>query len=263
MAAPVRVRFAPSPTGHLHVGGARTALFNWLYARHHRGTFILRIEDTDRSRSTDENIVAIVDALSWLGLDWDEGRRPPGYRQTERFAIYREHAQRAARGRARLLLRLPAGAPRSGARGGPEAERDVPLLRALPRPRARRRRAAPADPDRGRDGGQRPDPRAGDLRAHASSTTGSSFAPTARRPTTSASSSTTSRCGSRHVIRGDDHLSNTPKQILCYEALDYAVPEFAHVSLILGKDQSRLSKRHGATVGAGLPRRRASWPTRW
>ena len=101
MAAPVRVRFAPSPTGHLHVGGARTALFNWLYSRHHRGTFILRIEDTDASRSTDENIAAIVDALTWLGLDWDEGPPTPGYRQTERFAVYREHAQRLlAAGRA-------------------------------------------------------------------------------------------------------------------------------------------------------------------
>jgi len=94
MAAPVRVRFAPSPTGHLHVGGARTALFNWLFARHHRGAFVLRIEDTDSSRSTDENIVAIVDALGWLGLDWDEGPPTAGYRQTERFAIYREHARR-------------------------------------------------------------------------------------------------------------------------------------------------------------------------
>src|SRR5881396_3089214 len=89
----VRVRFAPSPTGHLHVGGARTALFNWLYARHHRGAFILRIEDTDRSRSTDANIAAIVEALEWLSLDWDEGPPTPGYRQTERLAIYREHAE--------------------------------------------------------------------------------------------------------------------------------------------------------------------------
>src|SRR5919197_173436 len=90
----VRVRFAPSPTGHLHVGGARTALFNWLYARHHGGTFTLRIEDTDRSRSTDENIASIVDALAWLGLDWDEGPPAPGDRQKERVSLYREHAQR-------------------------------------------------------------------------------------------------------------------------------------------------------------------------
>src|SRR2546428_3128616 len=97
----VRERFAPSPTGHLHVGGARTALFNWLYARHHRGAFVLRIEDTDRSRSTDANVAAILQALEWLGLPWDEGPPTPGYRQTERLAIYREHAERLfAAGRA-------------------------------------------------------------------------------------------------------------------------------------------------------------------
>src|SRR2546427_4956183 len=101
MSQSVRVRFALSPTGHLHVGGARTALFNWLYARHHGGMFILRIEDTDRSRSTDENIGDIVAALRWLELDWDEGPPSPGYRQTERFDLYREHARRlVAAGRA-------------------------------------------------------------------------------------------------------------------------------------------------------------------
>src|SRR5262245_27570993 len=94
MPGPVRVRFAPSPTGHLHVGGARTALFNWLFARHHRGVYILRIEDTDRSRSTEEYIDLIVDALRWLGLDWDEGPPAPGYRQTERAEVYRSHAER-------------------------------------------------------------------------------------------------------------------------------------------------------------------------
>src|SRR5947199_8108067 len=97
----VRVRFAPSPTGHLHVGGARTALFNWLFARHHGGAFVLRIEDTDRSRSTEEAIDSIIEAMRWLGLDWDEGPPSPGYRQTERLAIYRAHAERVlAEGRA-------------------------------------------------------------------------------------------------------------------------------------------------------------------
>jgi glutamyl-tRNA synthetase len=101
MADEVRVRFAPSPTGHLHVGGARTALFNWLFARHHGGRFILRIEDTDRSRSTDAHIDLIVDALRWLGLDWDEGPPAPGFRQTERLELYRAAAERLlAAGRA-------------------------------------------------------------------------------------------------------------------------------------------------------------------
>src|SRR6266542_3213792 len=97
----VRVRFAPSPTGHLHVGGARTALFNWLFARHHGGAFVLRIEDTDRSRSTEEAIESIIDAMRWLGLDWDEGPPTPGYRQTERLEAYRAHAEQLlAAGRA-------------------------------------------------------------------------------------------------------------------------------------------------------------------
>jgi len=94
MSDTVRVRFAPSPTGSFHVGSARTALFNWAFARHHKGVFILRIEDTDRSRSTDEHIAQILDVLRWLGLDWDEGPPAPGYRQTERFEIYRAHAER-------------------------------------------------------------------------------------------------------------------------------------------------------------------------
>ncbi len=97
----VRVRFAPSPTGSFHVGGARTALFNWAFARRHHGTFVLRIEDTDRARSTDAAITQIAEALRWLGLDWDEGPPAPGYRQTERLEIYRAHAERLlAEGRA-------------------------------------------------------------------------------------------------------------------------------------------------------------------
>ena len=101
MPEPVRVRFAPSPTGHLHVGGARTALFNWAFARRHGGVFILRIEDTDRSRSTEEYIGQIVEAMRWLGLDWDEGPPAAGYRQTERAETYRAHAERLlAEGRA-------------------------------------------------------------------------------------------------------------------------------------------------------------------
>ena len=246
MAAPVRVRFAPSPTGHLHVGGARTALFNWLYARHHRGVFILRIEDTDRSRSTDENIVAIVDALTWLGLDWDEGPPTPGYRQTERFAIYREHARRLlAAGRA-YYCDCP------------------PELLDRERETAQKRNETFRYSGRCRERGLT----AGALRLkipiegatvvrdmiHGAVTFEHSqlddwiLVRTDGTPTYNfcvVVDDVTMRI--THVIRGDDHLSNTPKQILCYEALDYAVPEFAHVSLILGKDKSRLSKRHGAT----------------
>jgi glutamyl-tRNA synthetase len=257
MAAPVRVRFAPSPTGHLHVGGARTALFNWLFARHHRGTFILRIEDTDRSRSTDENIVSIVDALTWLGLDWDEGPPAAGYRQTERFEIYREHAQRMlAAGRA-YYCDCP------------------PELLDREREAAQKRNETFRYSGRCRDRGLT----AGALRLriptegatvvndliHGSVTFEHSqlddwiLVRTDGTPTYNfcvVVDDVTMRI--THVIRGDDHLSNTPKQILCYEALDYAVPEFAHVSMILGKDKSRLSKRHGATSvqafrDAGIP----------
>jgi len=257
MTAPVRVRFAPSPTGHLHVGGARTALFNWLFARHQRGTFILRIEDTDRSRSTDENIVSIVDALTWLGLDWDEGPPAAGYRQTERFEIYKEHAQRMlAAGRA-YYCDCP------------------PELLDREREAAQKRNETFRYSGRCRDRGLT----AGALRLriptegatvvndliHGSVTFEHSqlddwiLVRTDGTPTYNfcvVVDDVTMRI--THVIRGDDHLSNTPKQILCYEALDYAVPEFAHVSMILGKDKSRLSKRHGATSvqafrDAGIP----------
>src|SRR3989304_4290324 len=110
MSDTVRVRFAPSPTGSFHVGGARTALFNWAFARHHKGVFILRIEDTDRSRSTEEHIVQILDVLRWLGLDWGEGPPAPGSPHTERLETYRAHAERLrAAGRAHPPGRPPAG----------------------------------------------------------------------------------------------------------------------------------------------------------
>jgi glutamyl-tRNA synthetase len=244
--ATVRVRFAPSPTGHLHVGGARTALFNWLYARHHRGTFVLRIEDTDRSRSTEENIGSIIDALTWLGLDWDEGPPTPGYRQTERLDLYRDHAQRLVHaGRAYYCDCSPADLER--ARKAAEARKET--FRYSGRCR-----------DRGLTGGA--------LRLRIPDTGATVVNDLIHGPVTfdhaqlddwilvrSDGTPTYNFCvvvddvtmRISHVIRGNDHLSNTPKQILCYEALGYPVPEFAHVSMILGPDRSRLSKRHGAT----------------
>ena len=246
MAAPIRVRFAPSPTGHLHLGSAHTALFNWLFARHHRGTFILRIEDTDRSRSTDENIVSIVDALRWLGLDWDEGPPTPGYRQTERLAIYREHAARLLRSGRAYYCDCP------------------PELLDQERAAAQQRGETFRYSGRCRD---RVLP-AGALRLRIPTTGATVVNDLIHGPVTFEHSQlddwilvrtdgtpTYNFCvvvddvtmAITHVVRGDDHLSNTPKQILCYEALDYTVPEFAHVSMILGKDRSRLSKRHGAT----------------
>jgi glutamyl-tRNA synthetase len=242
----VRVRFAPSPTGHLHVGGARTALFNWLYARHHGGSFILRIEDTDRSRSTEENIGFIVDALHWLGLDWDEGPPTPGYRQTERFASYREHAEQLVRaGRAYYCDCAPATL--EAERKAAEARKET--FRYGGRCRERGLRAGALRlriPDDGVTvvddmihGPVTFDHRQLDdwILVRTDGTPTYNFCVVVDDVTMRIS----------HVIRGNDHLSNTPKQILCYEALGYATPAFAHVSMILGTDKGRLSKRHGAT----------------
>jgi glutamyl-tRNA synthetase len=243
----VRVRFAPSPTGHLHVGGARTALFNWLFARHHGGTFILRIEDTDRSRSTEENIGFILDALAWLGLAWDEGPPAAGYRQTERFDLYRVHAERLRHaGRAYYCACPPEQL---------EAERKA----------AEARKETFRYSGRCRDRGLA----AGALRLRIPDEGSTVVHDLIHGPVVfehrllddwilvrTDGTPTYNFCvvvddvdmRISHVIRGNDHLSNTPKQVLCYEALDYPVPQFAHVSMILGSDRSRLSKRHGATA---------------
>lgn len=228
------------------MGGARTALFNWLFARHHGGAFILRIEDTDRSRSTEENIGAIVEALEWLGLDWDEGPPAPGYRQTERLPLYREHAERlVAAGRAYYCACTPAEL--DAERAAAQARGETFLYSGRCR-------------DRGLGAGalrlRVPDtgtlvvndlihgPVTFDLRllddwilVRTDGTPTYNFCVVVDDVTMRIS----------HVIRGNDHLSNTPKQVVCYEALGYALPAFAHVSMILGADRSRLSKRHGAT----------------
>jgi len=246
MSRDVRVRFAPSPTGHLHVGGARTALFNWLFARHHGGTFILRIEDTDRSRSTAENIESIVDALRWLELDWDEGPPAPGYRQTERFDLYRAHAARlVAAGRAYYCD----CSPEQLEAGRKAAEARKETFRYAGRCR-----------DRGLG--------AGALRLRIPATGTTVVHDLIHGPVAfdhqqlddwilvrTDGTPTYNFCvvvddvdmRITHVVRGNDHLSNTPKQVLCYEALGHPVPAFAHVSMILGADRARLSKRHGAT----------------
>jgi glutamyl-tRNA synthetase len=255
MAESVRVRFAPSPTGHLHVGGARTALFNWLYARHHGGVFLLRIEDTDRDRSTDEAIHQILDAMTWLGLDWDqEGPEGDGAyrgysRQTSRLEIYRTHADRLlAEGRAYRCYCTPEELDqrREVAQARGETFRyDGRCRDAAPRPgepAALRLRI----PDRGVT--VVPDLIHGDVTfdhavlddwilVRSDGTPTYNFCVVVDDVTMKVT----------HVIRGNDHLSNTPKQILCYEALGYPRPVFAHIPMILGPDRKRLSKRHGAT----------------
>jgi len=257
MSAAVRVRFAPSPTGHLHVGGARTALFNWLYARHHRGTFVLRIEDTDRSRSTEENIARITEALAWLGLDWDEGPPAPGYRQTERLPIYRAHGERLlAAGRAYYCdcARETLERERQAAQAKKETFRYSGRCRDRGLTAGALRLRIPAEGATVVD-----DLIHGPVTFEHAQLDDWILVRTDGTPTYNfcvVVDDVTMRI--THVIRGDDHLPNTPKQILCYEALGYPVPALAHDSMILGADRSRLSKRHGATSvqafrDAGIP----------
>src|SRR5215470_2567105 len=246
----VRVRFAPSPTGSFHVGSARTALFNWAFARHHRGTFVLRIEDTDSSRSTEAHIGQIVEAMRWLGLDWDEGPPSPGYRQTERFEIYRAHAER--------LL----------AEGHAYRCRCTPETLDQLREAARARKEQFRYPGTCRDGNvPASEPHALRLRVPLE---GETIVEDAILGSVSFDNATLDdwilvrtdgtptynfcvvvddvTMKITHVIRGNDHLSNTPKQIACYEALGYATPIFAHIPMILAADRSKMSKRHGATT---------------
>ena len=211
-----RVRFAPSPTGYLHVGGARTALFNWLFARHHGGTFILRIEDTDVQRSSWEMVSGILDGLTWLGIDWDEGPEIGGphapYFQSERLERYRSAARELlAKGLAfedegAIRFKVPAGKTTfADSVHGPiefdnEHIESFVILRSDTHPTYHL--SVVVD----------------DIDMLVT-----------------------------HVVRGDDHISNTPKQVLLYNAFGATPPTFAHVPLIMGPDKKRLSKRHGAT----------------
>lgn len=252
----IRVRFAPSPTGYLHVGGARTALYNWLFARHHGGVFILRIEDTDADRSKPELSQAILESMKWLGLDWDEG---PFY-QSERLERYREvAAELERRGHAYPCFCLP---------------EDLQAKRA--QAEAEKRPWKYEGTCRNLSDGER----------QQRSSAGHPWALRFRVPATGRTSFDDQVFGQvelenqeiedfvllrsdghptyhlgvvaddlemaiTHVVRGADHLSNTPKQILVYRALGASEPQFAHLPLILGPDKQRLSKRHGATsVGA-------------
>ncbi len=249
MPEPVRVRFPPSPTGFLHVGGARTALFNWAFARRHGGVFILRIEDTDRSRSTEEYTESILDAMQWLGLDWDEGPPSPGYRQTERFEVYRAHAERLVpEGRAYRCRcsseTLDALRREAQQRGdtfrypGTCRDADVPASEShvlrLRTPQTGQ--TVVDDAIHGRvvfEHAMLDDW----ILQRSDGTPTYNFCVVVDDVTMKIT----------HVIRGDDHLSNTPKQVHAYEALGYPLPVFAHIPMILGADKSRLSKRHGAT----------------
>jgi glutamyl-tRNA synthetase len=257
-----RVRFAPSPTGYLHVGGARTALFNWLFARRLGGVFVLRIEDTDAERSSAEMVDGILDGLRWLGLDWDEGPIVGGphapYFQSERFDRHRAIAARlVAGGHAYYCYCTPEElSARREAAGdaGSRWQYDRRCCRLTPeeialRERDRLPRAVRFKVPAGAEGTTRFDDLVhGPIEFDGAQIDDFVIVRSDGHPTYHLSVvSDDVEMAITHVVRGDDHISNTPKHILLYRAIAAPVPQFAHVPLILGPDKKRLSKRHGAT----------------
>jgi glutamyl-tRNA synthetase len=242
----VRVRFAPSPTGFLHIGGVRTALFNWLFARQQQGVFVLRIEDTDQSRSTDESIQAIIAGMKWVGLDWDEGP----FRQTERMDLYRSYAMKLFEtGHAYWCVckaeELEARRKEAEAKGlSPRYDGRCRDLRiAHPSGDAALRFKAPQEGQTVID-----DLIKGTVVFDNAVMDDLIILRSNGYPTYNFSVVVDDALmGITHVIRGDDHLTNTPRQIPIFEALGFAVPRFGHLPMILGADKTRLSKRHGAT----------------
>ena len=253
-----RVRFAPSPTGYLHVGGARTALFNWLFARRQGGVFVLRIEDTDVERSSAEMVEGILDGLRWLGLDWDEGPKIGGphapYFQSERRERYRAMADRlVASGHAYFCYCTPEElkAKREAAPGTDvwKYDRTCCALTADAIAARERDRVPRAVRFKVPDGTMRFDDLVhGAIEFDCANIEDFVVLRSDGHPTYQLSVVADDvDMAITQVVRGDDHISNTPKQILLYRALGAEVPQFAHVPLILGPDKKRLSKRHGAT----------------
>ena len=256
----IRVRYAPSPTGMLHVGGVRTALFNWLFARKNGGTFVLRIEDTDLTRSTQESVDQLEGALRWIGLDWDEGPgiggpHPP-YRQTERFDLYREFAKRLLdSGAAYYDFATPEELTEM--REKARAERRQPIYtggeyREMDPDEARKKIEA-GEPYTVRFKTPREgqtvveDMIRGPVTFENSNLEDFVLMKSTDTPTYNfAAAVDDAEMEISHVIRGDDHLSNTPRQILIHQALGNPLPGFAHVPQVLGPDKKKLSKRHGA-----------------
>lgn len=258
----IRVRFAPSPTGKLHIGGARTAIFNWAFARAHNGAFILRIDDTDPARSTKENERIITNALQWLGLDWDEGPLKGGdfgpYKQMERMDMYQSAIQKLLdTNKAYVCFCTPEEL---------KAARDLAQAEKNPYQGYNRRcRNLSKDEVASRIAAHEPytvrikvpldhpdivieDIVHGPVSFAAKELDDFIIQRSDKTPTynfTTVVDDAAMRIS--HVIRGDDHLSNTPRQIIVYEALGATIPQFAHISMILGEDGKKLSKRHGAT----------------
>ena len=261
MSKPVRVRFAPSPTGTLHVGGARTAIYNWAFARSVGGTFVLRIDDTDPERSTQENTEQILRSLEWLGIDWDEGPLKGGdfgpYFQTQRGENYKAALQKMIDdGNAypcfctseELAEKREAARKKGGFSGYDRTCRNIDPETAAARSAAGEphvwRLKVPDDhgpvivDDIVRGATEFPITALDDfVLARSDGTPTYNFATVVDD----------GEMEMTHIIRGDDHLANTPRQILVFEALGYDVPRFAHLSMIWGEDGKKLSKRHGAT----------------
>lgn len=246
MSTAVRVRFAPSPTGHLHIGGARTALFNWLLARKQSGVFILRIEDTDTTRSTDEYIDAIIEGMKWLKLDWDEGP----YRQTARFTVYKSYVERLlGEGKAYKCYCTPEELE----------QRRQEALAQCKTPKYDNRCRDLTEPMPGRSAAVRfKMPRQGETVVHDLIKGNIVFENNQLEDMIIMRSDGSPTYNFvvvvddidmkiSHIIRGDDHVNNTPKQIHIYRAFGWDPPAFAHLPMILGADKARLSKRHGAT----------------
>ena len=255
----MRVRFAPSPTGHLHVGNVRTALFNWLLARGSEGTFILRIEDTDIERSTADSDAMILEDLRWLGLNWDEGPEVGGpvgpYRSSERLGKYQA--------RARVLLAEERAYYCFCSPEQLEAERKEALANNLPpKYSGRCARIDPAEAKRRVQAGdaaairfRTPENRdiaftdlvRGEIRFHTDVIGDQVLLRSDGHPAYNfAVVVDDGLMGVTHVVRGEDHISNTPRQLLIYEALGFEPPAFAHVAMVLGPDHTKLSKRHGS-----------------
>lgn len=256
----IRVRFAPSPTGYLHVGNARTALFNWLFARKNQGIFILRIEDTDIERSEEKYAVRLIEDLNWLGLDWDEGPDVGGdfgpYRQSLRKGIYEDHTKR--------LLKEEKAYYCFCTTEEIEIQRKEAIASgAMPVYSGRCRALSKEESEKRVESGEKAvvrlkTPRKGELKyldlvrgllsfnleligdpvlVRSNGLPAYNYAVVIDDALMEIS----------HVIRGEDHISNTPRQLLTYEALGFVPPEFAHLSMVMGQDNTRLSKRHGAT----------------
>lgn len=240
----IKTRFAPSPTGSLHLGGARTAIFNWLFSRHNDGVFVLRIEDTDRARSTQESLDEITDSLKWLGIEWDESP----LKQSERIDIYKSYAETLLREGKAYKCFMTAGQLEEKRKEAREKGQYFQYKREWSR--------EDSDPDKpyairlvtpGSGNIEIADLLRGTVNFDAREIEDFIILKADGYPTYNfAVAVDDALSGISHVIRGDDHLINTPRQKLIYDALGFKMPEIAHVSMIFGEDKIKLSKRHGA-----------------